>query len=52
MTEKILFVDDEDNILQSIKRELRKRFDIHIALGGAQGFGSLENRWPICGDCF
>jgi response regulator RpfG family c-di-GMP phosphodiesterase len=47
MTEKILFVDDEDNILQSIKRELRKRFDIHIALGGAQALEVLKTDGPF-----
>lgn len=47
MTEKILFVDDEENILQSIKRELRKRFDIHTALGGAQALEILNSSGPF-----
>lgn len=47
MTEKILFVDDEENILQSIKRELRKRFDIHTAEGGALALEVLKNDGPF-----
>lgn len=31
MTEKILFVDDEQNILLAFKRQLRKKFDVETA---------------------
>jgi response regulator RpfG family c-di-GMP phosphodiesterase len=34
VTEKILFVDDEPNVLQSIKRSLRKQFTLDTADGG------------------
>lgn len=34
MSEKVLFVDDEPNVLQSIRRGLRKQFDVHTAEGG------------------
>lgn len=34
MTEKILFVDDEPNVLQSIRRSLRKQFSLDTADGG------------------
>lgn len=47
MTEKVLFVDDEENVLQSIKRELRKRFDIHTAEGGAQALEVLKRDGPF-----
>ncbi len=47
MTEKILFVDDEENILQSIKRELRKRFDVHTAEGGTLALETLKNNGPF-----
>lgn len=47
MTEKILFVDDEENVLHSIKRELRKRFDIHTASGGIQALDILKNNAPF-----
>ena len=35
MTEKILFVDDEINILESITRQLRKRFTLKTSLAMA-----------------
>ena len=47
MTEKILFVDDEENILHSIKRELRKRFDIHTAGSGAEALEILKSQGPF-----
>ena len=34
---KILLVDDEVNVLEGYKRQLRHEFDIHIAVGGEQG---------------
>ena len=37
MTERILFVDDEKNILDSMKRLLHKRFEIDTALGPSAG---------------
>jgi response regulator RpfG family c-di-GMP phosphodiesterase len=47
MTEKVLFVDDEENILHSIKRELRKRFEIHTAAGGREALEILKNEGPF-----
>lgn len=47
MTEKILFVDDEPNVLQSIKRQLRKRFDLETAEGGAAALKKLEENGPF-----
>lgn len=47
MTEKILFVDDEPHILQSIKRQLRKRFKLEIAEGGAAALKVLEEKGPF-----
>jgi DNA-binding NtrC family response regulator len=47
MTEKILFVDDEENILHSIKRELRKRFEIHTAAGGREALEILKKEGPF-----
>lgn len=47
MPEKILFVDDEENILQSIKRELRKRFQIYTAEGGVAALETLKNDGPF-----
>jgi len=47
MTEKVLFVDDEENILHSIKRDLRKRFDIYTAISGADALALLKNQGPF-----
>ena len=34
MGNKILFVDDEPNVLRAYTRQLRKQFHIETALGG------------------
>ena len=47
MTEKVLFVDDEENILHSIKRELRKRYEVHTASSGAEALNILKNNGPF-----
>ncbi len=47
MTNKVLFVDDDKNILTSFKRRLGRRFDIATVLGGAQGLEVLENEGPV-----
>jgi response regulator RpfG family c-di-GMP phosphodiesterase len=47
VTEKILFVDDEPQLLQSIKRQLRKRFDITIAEGGEEALKALKEKGPF-----
>ncbi len=47
MTEKILLVDDELNILQSMQRQLRKRFEIMIAESGDEALATLQNKGPF-----
>ncbi len=47
MTEKVLFVDDEENILHSIKRELRKRFEIYTAVSGNDAMDILKKEGPF-----
>lgn len=47
MSEKILFVDDEVSILDSMKRQLRKRFDILTAESGKEALAVLETEGPI-----
>jgi len=47
MTEKILFVDDEPNVLQSIQRQLRKRFDMEIAEGPEEALRILKEQGPF-----
>ena len=41
MNKKILFVDDEPNVLQSIRRTLRSKFDVDTAEGGEEALGML-----------
>mgnify|MGYP001821233560 FL=1 len=43
MNDKVLFVDDEPNVLQSIRRGLRKQFDVHTAEGGEAAVELLRN---------
>jgi response regulator RpfG family c-di-GMP phosphodiesterase len=47
MTNKILFVDDDKNILSSFKRRFGQRFDVATAPGGEQGLEVLENEGPV-----
>jgi len=47
MTEKILFVDDEPNVLHSIQRQLRKRFDLVTAEGGEEALRILKEQGPF-----
>ena len=41
MSDKILFVDDEPNVLNSIRRGLRSRFNIDTAEGGEQALRKM-----------
>jgi len=43
MNKRILFVDDEANVLSSFKRQLRQRFEVETALGGQRGLEAVEN---------
>jgi response regulator RpfG family c-di-GMP phosphodiesterase len=47
MTNKVLFVDDDANILASFRRRLGRRFDVATVLGGAQGLEVLEKEGPV-----
>jgi len=47
MTEKILFVDDEPNILQSIQRQLRNRFVLQTADNGDEALRILKEEGPF-----
>ena len=44
---KVLFVDDDANILASFKRRLGRRFDLTTVLGGAEGLAELEQNGPV-----
>lgn len=47
MSEKILFVDDEPNLLDGIRRQLRQQFDIETATGGAAGLQTISDCGPF-----
>ena len=40
---KILFVDDEPNVLSAFQRQLRKQFTVETALGPIEGLAALRN---------
>jgi|CZKM01.1.fsa_nt_gi signal transduction histidine kinase len=46
MSEKILFVDDDPNLLASCERTLRRHFQIETADGGEAGLAKLASRGP------
>jgi response regulator RpfG family c-di-GMP phosphodiesterase len=47
MTDKILLVDDDPNILAASKRALRKRFCLETAGSGEEGLQSMQNNGPF-----
>lgn len=47
MSEKILFVDDEPNVLAAYERQLRKRYTIETATSGDVGLTALAERGPF-----
>ncbi|MDQ7087352.1 MAG: response regulator [Acidobacteriota bacterium] len=44
---RILFVDDEVNILSGIRRNLRRHFDVFTAEGGEAGLEMIETEGPF-----
>jgi response regulator RpfG family c-di-GMP phosphodiesterase len=47
MSDKILFVDDDENILAAYRRQLRKQFQIETALGGEAALQILTSAEPF-----
>jgi len=47
MKQKILFVDDDPNLLAALKRGLRKQFEFDVALGPEQGLSALDEDGPF-----
>jgi YesN/AraC family two-component response regulator len=47
MPEKILFVDDEQGVLDGYERLLRKEFKVSTALGGEVGLSSMQQQGPF-----
>jgi response regulator RpfG family c-di-GMP phosphodiesterase len=51
---RVLFVDDEPNVLNGVRRSLRGDFDVHTALSGAEALKLLEESEPfgvVVSDC-
>ena len=47
MTEKVLIVDDDANLLAGLKRQFRKQFDLSIAQSGEQALDLVESEGPF-----
>lgn len=47
MTDKILIVDDELEILRAVKRKLRKQFQLVTAVGAKEGWQRVEDSGPF-----
>ncbi len=47
MSERVLCVDDEPNVLAGYQRQLRKEFDLSIAVGGEEGLATMTQRGPF-----
>ncbi len=46
MTEKILFVDDEVNVLEGLRANLRRRYEVDIATSGAEALALVKASGP------
>jgi len=46
MAEKILFVDDEVNVLEGFRANMRRRYDVDTALGPEEGLNMVRNSGP------
>lgn len=46
MENRVLFVDDDYNVLDAYKRQLRKKFDIETALGSEEGLAAVRDNGP------
>lgn len=44
---RVLFVDDDENLLRAIKRTLRKDLDISVATGAIEGLRELDKNGPF-----
>lgn len=47
MSKKILFVDDEQNVLSGLERSLRREFEVNTALSGLDGLAAIQNNGPF-----
>lgn len=47
MSEKVLLVDDEPNLLAGLKRHLRREFDLFLAVGGQEAIRIANEEGPF-----
>ncbi len=47
MTEKVLLIDDEANVLAGLKRQLRGHFDVSTAEGGERALNLVKSQGPF-----
>src|SRR4051812_25112225 len=47
MSDRVLFVDDEPNVLDGIRRQLRNRLDMETAIGAAAGLELINTKGPF-----
>ncbi|MBU1741142.1 MAG: response regulator, partial [Proteobacteria bacterium] len=46
MNTRVLFIDDDDNLLAAFQRQLRGRFEVDTALGGQEGLRRVQFSGP------
>lgn len=46
-TDKVLFVDDDENLLRGVRRTMRGKFNLSIAVGGEQALKTLAEDGPF-----
>jgi response regulator RpfG family c-di-GMP phosphodiesterase len=47
MTNKILLVDDDIQLLEGLQRSLRRQFNVETAVGGAEGLNKIASNGPF-----
>jgi response regulator RpfG family c-di-GMP phosphodiesterase len=47
MGDRVLFIDDDENLLASFQRHFRGRFEVHTAPGGKEGLEVMESSGPF-----
>lgn len=47
MSKRVLFVDDEPNVLAGFKRQLYRHFEVYTAVGGEQGLEMVKAKGPF-----
>ncbi len=55
MSNRVLIVDDDANLLAGLRRQFRNGFDLHLAQGGAEALAQVASEgrsrlsWWTCG---